>query len=57
MNEISKEVKKLKGAAPPKPKQIKKEETVAAPKDGAKKKAIVIMSGVAKKTSDVSAKR
>ena len=49
MNEISKEVKKLK---PPKPKQIKKEEKAVAMKDGAKKKAIVIMSGVAKKTSD-----
>ena len=61
MNEIQKEVKKTKGAPPPK-KVVKKAEDSAgtlAISGGIKKKGIVIMSGVAKKTSsnDQVAKR
>ena len=51
MNEISKEVKKFRPPPPKKPSK-KVQETVTA--DGTKKKAIVIMSGVAKKTNEVA---
>ena len=49
MNEISKEVKKFRPPPPKKPSK-KVQETVTA--DGTKKKAIVIMSGVAKKKNE-----
>ena len=48
MNEIQKEVKKTKGAPPPKKVVKKAEDSLAS---GIKKKGIVIMSGVAKKTT------